>query len=181
MRFILGLVVLVVLLRLAVWWLRERGQGAAPVTPERLLMHAAYGFVTLVEAVGRGFAVVAHRLSSLAGVIVSVVVLAGGALVGPPLFDHLVLQDKVREICRAPVADADVADRIAHAIHRRRMDRVLAADACHIQTSEKWRTIRCRYRAPLGFGRVRLASLPLSIDVEEPLFPADPVAAPGVF
>jgi tetratricopeptide (TPR) repeat protein len=101
---------------------------------------------------------------------------AGIALVGylawrfaPPYFDYYVLKDRIAEVAGAPVADeADIVDRLRHAIREQGLETHLAAEECQIETRHRWRTIRCEYRLPVELLPGLARPLRFEIRVERP-------------
>jgi hypothetical protein len=68
----------------------------------------------------------------------------------PPYFDYYVFKDRVAEVAGAPVAeDADVEERLLHAVREQGLEALVRAEDCQIETRPKWRTIRCAYEHPI--------------------------------
>ncbi len=87
----------------------------------------------------------------------------------PPYVDHFLLRDDVTVVARAPVDDdANVRDRLEHAVRERKMESVVDVGRCEIQSRASWRRISCEYAVPVeilpGWTRV----LPFRIEVEQP-------------
>jgi hypothetical protein len=68
----------------------------------------------------------------------------------PPHVSHYLLQDDVTEIARAPVrSDADVMERLRHAVDERGLGAVVDAGSFQIATRPKWRRITGDYAVPV--------------------------------
>jgi Flp pilus assembly protein TadD len=73
-----------------------------------------------------------------------------GWAVLPPYVAYYQLRDRVTEIARAPVEDdAEILQRLIHAVHERGMQRVLGPEDFHVETRPRWRTIACAYSVPV--------------------------------
>jgi Flp pilus assembly protein TadD len=103
--------------------------------------------------------------------------LLGGALIVAvaaarllaPVVDHYLLRDAVTVVARAPVDDdANVRDRLEHAIKEQGMETAVEAQRCAIQTRPSWRRITCEYAVPRKILPGWSHTLSFRIDVEEP-------------
>jgi Flp pilus assembly protein TadD len=121
---------------------REGGSASLPETGFRALM-ALPAMVRALTRVGRG-------LPAVAGLVVAIIVLRAGWILVPPYVTHYLLQDAVTEIARAPVrSDADVMERLMHAVDERGLSSVIDAGSFQIATRPKWRRITGDYTIPV--------------------------------
>jgi Flp pilus assembly protein TadD len=87
----------------------------------------------------------------------------------PPHVSRFLFADDVASIAGAPIReDADIADRLRHAVQARGLESYVDDSACDIQTKPKWRRIVCRYRVPVEMLPGRALVLRFHIDVERP-------------
>jgi tetratricopeptide (TPR) repeat protein len=92
-----------------------------------------------------------------------------GARLLPPFVDHYLLRDAVTVVARAPVDDdANVRDRLAHAINEWGMQSVVEAERCEIRTRPSWRRITCEYAVPRDLLPGWTRTLSFRLDVEQP-------------
>ena len=99
----------------------------------------------------------------------ALVAVAAASQLLPPVVDHYLLRDAVTVVARAPVDDdANVRDRLAHAIHERGMEAVVEAQQCAVQTRPSWRRITCEYAVPRKILPGWSRTLSFRIDVEQP-------------
>jgi tetratricopeptide (TPR) repeat protein len=148
----------------------ERLRGSVPARPRRADVSgmAVSAVVGAEQLVRHAFRARGRIVSTL--LLVAALVLVGAAVqVLPPYVDHFLLRDDVAVVARAPVDDdANVRDRLEHAVRARRMESVVDVGRCEIQSRESWRRITCEYAVPVeilpGWNRV----LPFRVDVEQP-------------
>jgi Flp pilus assembly protein TadD len=99
----------------------------------------------------------------------ALVVAVAAARLLAPVVDHYLLRDAITVVARAPVDDdANVRDRLEHAIHERRMETIVEAQQCAIQTRPSWRRITCEYAVPRKILPGWSRTLSFRIDVEQP-------------
>jgi hypothetical protein len=73
----------------------------------------------------------------------------GAYLVVPPHITRYLLQDDMAGIAGAPVReDADILDRLMHAVEERGLAAHIGESNFEIRTRPKWRRIICRYEVP---------------------------------
>jgi Flp pilus assembly protein TadD len=147
---------------------RLRGEEGGTASPRRDLPSVALGaLLGAGEALGvsRPRGRVAAPLF-LAGALV--VAVAAARLLAP-VVDHYLLRDAVTVVARAPVDDdANVRDRLEHAIRERGMESVVEAQRCEIRTRPAWRRITCDYAVPRKILPGWSRTLSFRIDVEQP-------------
>ena len=133
---------------------------------------------SLANALAHAVLFVAHAATGIGGVRRSAVtvLMAAPLLVlallgwrlGPPWFHHHLLSDDIAAVARAPVEDdADVRDRLAHAVSERRMESVLDPQTCTVLTRLAWRRITCAYFVPVKVLPGWTHTLAFSVDVEQ--------------
>ena len=99
----------------------------------------------------------------------ALVVAVAAARLLAPVVDHYLLRDAVTVVARAPVDDdANVRDRLEHAIKERGMESVVEAQRCAIHTRPSWRRITCEYAVPRKILPGWSRTLSFRIDVEQP-------------
>ena len=99
----------------------------------------------------------------------ALVVAVAAARLLAPVVDHYLLRDAITVVARAPVDDdANVRDRLEHAIHERGMETIVEAQQCAIQTRPSWRRITCEYAVPRKILPGWSRTLSFRIDVEQP-------------
>ncbi len=148
----------------------ERLRGPSP--PRRWrpdLSGTALSALLGAEQLGRGAFRQRGRIVSALLLAATLVVVGLAVRVLPPYVDHYLLSDDVAVVARAPVDDdANVRDRLEHAVRDRKMGSVVDVGRCEIQSRPSWRRITCEYAVALeilpGWTRV----LPFRIDVEQP-------------
>ena len=87
----------------------------------------------------------------------------------PPHVSRFLFADDVAAIAGAPVReDADIADRLRHAVKARGLESYIDEDGCDIETLPKWRRIVCRYDVPVELLPGRAWVLRFKVDVERP-------------
>jgi tetratricopeptide (TPR) repeat protein len=92
-----------------------------------------------------------------------------GFCVGPHWIRHHLLVDDVSAVARAPVDDdANVRDRLAHAVAARDMEAWVDAQRCIVRTQAAWRRITCAYSVPVEVLPGWTHTLAFQIDVEQP-------------
>jgi Flp pilus assembly protein TadD len=148
----------------------ERLRGPAPPRSWRPDLSGTSVAVLLgAEELVRG----AFRLRGriLSGLLLTGALIVAGLAVRvlPPYVDHYLLSDDVAVVARAPVDDdANVRDRLEHAVRDRKMQSVVDAGRCEIVSRPSWRRITCEYTVALeilpGWTRV----VPFRIDTEQP-------------
>jgi Flp pilus assembly protein TadD len=147
--------------------LREDADGAPRDRPD-LQGAALHALLGAGETLG-GVLHLRGRVTTLVFLGAALALAVAGARLLPPFVDHYLLRDAVTVVARAPVDDdANVRDRLAHAIHDRGMQSVVEAERCEIRTRPSWRRITCEYavRRDLLPGWTR--TLSFRLDVEQP-------------
>jgi tetratricopeptide (TPR) repeat protein len=92
-----------------------------------------------------------------------------GWRVAPLWLRHHLLSDDVAAVARAPVEnDANVRDRLAHALVRRGMESVIDPEGCTVTSQATWRHITCAYSVPLEVLPGFTHTFDFQVDVEEP-------------
>jgi tetratricopeptide (TPR) repeat protein len=89
--------------------------------------------------------------------VANLLLVAGLAVIGyaayravPPYISRYLLQDDIAGIAGAPVTeDADILDRLMHAVRERGLTAHIRESDFEIQTRSKWRRILCRYEMPV--------------------------------
>ena len=90
----------------------------------------------------------------------------------PPYVTHFLLYDDVVAVARAPVeTDAEVQDRLAHAIAARGLRQRVDPGRCEVTSRSSWRRIACSYEVPVELLPGLAWSIGFRIDVEEPYLP----------
>jgi tetratricopeptide (TPR) repeat protein len=75
-----------------------------------------------------------------------------GWLFAPPYVDYFILKDRLAEIAGAPLEDdAEVRERLLHAVRDRGLEAQVREENCHIETRPRWRIIQCEYAVPIRF------------------------------
>ena len=131
------------------------------------------------ELASRVVLAVGDAAGGLAGVrrrAASLLLVAGLAVVGyatyrgvPPLFTRYLLQDDIAGIAGAPVReDADVLDRLMHAVRERGLSAHVHESSFEILTRPKWRRIICRYEVPVEILPGLVHTFRFHIDTERP-------------
>ncbi len=146
-----------------------REELGAPSTLRRVLTALVTVGVRGAPEAGRATV----RRGARLGLTTALFLLLGLAHLGwvliPPHFRHFVFQDDVARIAGAPVADdADVLDRLNHAVRDRGLEAHVRASQCEIATRPKWRTIQCRYEVPVRFLLRWTWTLSFEVSVERP-------------
>jgi Flp pilus assembly protein TadD len=95
----------------------------------------------------------------------------------PPYATRFLLEDDIAQIAGAPVhADADIHDRLRHALKERGVDTRVIGEGCQVETRPKWRRIVCRYDVPVEPLPGLRYTLRVNIDKERPyLLPAETI------
>lgn len=94
---------------------------------------------------------------------------SAGWLFAPHWLRHLLFKDDVAAVARAPVEDdANVRDRLAHAVSARGLESVLDPERCAVQTQPGWRRITCAYEVPVEVLPGWTHTLAFRVDVEQP-------------
>jgi Flp pilus assembly protein TadD len=87
----------------------------------------------------------------------------------PPHITRYLLQDDIAGIAAAPVRDdADVLDRLMHAVHERGLSAHVYESSFEIHTRPKWRRIICRYEVPVEILPGLVHTFRFHIDTEKP-------------
>jgi tetratricopeptide (TPR) repeat protein len=132
---------------------------------------------TVAFAVGRVFVSAAGLPGRLLrGAVVAGVIAAcyAGLAHLPAYADHYLLKDDAQGAARAPVRDdADVRERLMHAVRERNLEGVVGEDSFHIDTRPRWRVIRCAYRRQVAVLPGITRTLDLQFRVEEPYIVAE--------
>jgi tetratricopeptide (TPR) repeat protein len=115
----------------------------------------------------------AARRPARLGLALALLLLAGMIHVGwvliPPHFRHFVFQDDVSAIAGAPLTDdADVLDRLMHAVRDRGLEGHVRGSQFEIATRPKWRNIQCHYEVPVRFLLYWTWTLSFEVSVERP-------------
>jgi tetratricopeptide (TPR) repeat protein len=118
----------------------------------------------------------ARALAALGGgsaravlVLLAVVALRAAWAFVPPHVSHYLLQDDVTEIARAPVrSDADVLDRLQHAVEKRGLASYVDPRSFEIATRPKWRRITGDYTMPMRLFPGLSTNLHFHVAAEEP-------------
>ena len=130
------------------------------------LLGGLFAAVRALVRVPRGFVLVVWL-----GVLAAVAYAAWQII--PPYLTYHLLRDKVVEIARAPVTDdADVRDRLMHAVRDYGLAAQLQETAFEISSATRWRTIRCEYDVAVQILPGVTHKLRFRIRVEEPYLPA---------
>ena len=102
----------------------------------------------------------------------------GAYRVVPPHINRYLLQDDIASIAGAPVrADADILDRLMHAVAERGLAAHIGEANFEIHTRPRWRRIICRYEVPVHVLPGVVHTFRFHIDTEKPyILDPDPVA-----
>jgi Flp pilus assembly protein TadD len=133
----------------------------------------------LVFAVGdaaRGAGAAGRRLTSLLLLAALVGMGYGAYRLVPPHITRYLLEDDIAGIAGAPVReDADVLDRLMHAVEERGLTPYIRESNFEIRTRPKWRRIVCRYEVPVPLLPGLVHTLHFHIETEKPyIVPPDP-------
>ncbi len=148
----------------------QRLRGAASPRPWRPdLSGIAVSVLLGTEELVRGAFGRRGRILSALFLAATLAVVGVAVRVLHPYVDHYLLSDDVAVVARAPVEDdANVRDRLEHAVRNRRMESVVDTSRCAIQSRPPWRRITCEYAVTLeivpGWTRV----VPFRLDTEQP-------------
>lgn len=110
-----------------------------------------------------------RKLAAAAVLTCGAAVVYAGFRLAPPYVSRYLLEDDVAAIAGAPVRDdADVLDRLLHAVRDRGLEAYIGASNCEIRARPKWRRIVCRYEVPVRLHPGFTHTLRFRIDVERP-------------
>lgn len=146
-----------------------RAHEEIPGRTRPTLAHGICGFLldavtALWSLLGLGGRTV--RWLAIGAALVALVLLARLA---PPYVMHFLLTDDITVVARAPVeTDAEVRDRLDHAVAARGMQNVLDTGRCSVATQAAWRRIACAYDVPLTLLPGLRRTLTFRIEVEQP-------------
>jgi Flp pilus assembly protein TadD len=116
-----------------------------------------------------GLAAVRRRASGLLLVAGLALAAYGTWRAAPPHVARYLLQDDIAGIAGAPVReDADVLDRLMHAVHERGLSAHVRESNFEIRTSAKWRRIICRYEVPVEILPGLVHTFRFHIETERP-------------
>ena len=116
-----------------------------------------------------GLGGVRRRAASLLLVAGLAVVGYGAYRVVPPHITRYLLQDDIAGIAGAPVRDdADVLDRLMHAVQERGLSDHVRESNFEIRTQPKWRRIICRYEVPVEILPGLVHTFRFHIETEKP-------------
>jgi Flp pilus assembly protein TadD len=133
----------------------------------------------LLLALGDAFGGLGTARRALANLVVlaALAALAHGAYaVVPPYVSRYLLQDDIAGIAGAPVRDdADILDRLMHAVRERGLGAHIREENFEIRTQPKWRRIICRYEQPVEVLPGLVHTFRFHIETERPyLLEPDP-------
>jgi Flp pilus assembly protein TadD len=158
--------------------LREELARERPASsPFSVASRLAFELGDAVGGAARDVAGAGRRLSS-ALLLAAVVALGYGAYrVVPPHVTRYLLQDDIAGIAGAPVReDADVLDRLMHAVEERGLGAYIRESSFEIRTRPRWRRIICRYEVPVRILPGLVHTFRFHIETEKPyIAEPDPV------
>jgi Flp pilus assembly protein TadD len=140
---------------------------AAQAPSTSLVSALAHAALVAVHAVsGRG---ARRRVASLFLAAPVVALAWAGFRVAPHWFRHHLFSDDLAAVARAPVEnDANVRDRLAHAVARRHLESVLDLQRCSVHTQSTWRHVTCAYSVPVEVLPGWTHTFDFRVDVEQP-------------
>ena len=148
--------------------LKRLMEELAPERPAASAQIASRVFLALDDAAG-GLAGVRRRVGSVLLLVSLAVVGYGTFRAVPPHITRYLLQDDIAGIAGAPVReDADVLDRLMHAVRERGLSAHVRESNFEIQTRPKWRRITCRYEVPVELLPGLVHTFRFHIETEKP-------------
>lgn len=141
-----------------------RAEDEGPSLPE-----TGFRAVMASRAAARGLTGIGGGLTRAVFLVLMAAALRVAWVVVPPHVSHYLLEDDVTEIARAPVrSDADLMERLQHAVDKRGLASFVDAGSFEIATRPKWRRITGDYTVPVRFFPGLSRNLRFHVAAEEP-------------